>query len=152
MQPLTFLSFSILCLILAGSEENLLNIQHTGTAEPFRIALAEPVAYTNLATQWWGRTGTVRTDKVRFYGDPIDAILLMGTPLAETVSFHPHHKRWALTGTLRWDSTGTPLCELIDGGILLLIRYLYQFTAWITSQRWALTGACCNSSGSFAPF
>jgi hypothetical protein len=52
MQPLTFLSFSILFLTLAGSEENLLNIQHTGTAEPFRIALAEPVTYTNLATQW----------------------------------------------------------------------------------------------------
>src|ERR687894_536381 len=29
-------------------------IQHPGTAEPFRIAPAEPVAYTNLVKQWQG--------------------------------------------------------------------------------------------------
>jgi hypothetical protein len=42
------LSFSILLLALAGSEENLLTFSTPGTAEPFRIAPAEPVAYTNL--------------------------------------------------------------------------------------------------------
>jgi hypothetical protein len=35
-------------LTLAGSEENLLKAQHPGTAEPFRIAPAKPVAYTSL--------------------------------------------------------------------------------------------------------
>jgi hypothetical protein len=37
-------------LTLAGSEENLLKAQHPGTAEPFRIAPAKPVAYTSLVT------------------------------------------------------------------------------------------------------
>jgi hypothetical protein len=44
------LSSSILLLTLAGSEENLLKAQHPGTAEPFRIAPAKPVAYTSLVT------------------------------------------------------------------------------------------------------
>jgi hypothetical protein len=35
-------------LTWAGSEENLLKTQHPGTAEPFRIAPAKPVAYTSL--------------------------------------------------------------------------------------------------------
>jgi hypothetical protein len=45
------LSFSILLLTWAGSEENLLKTQHPGTAEPFRIAPAKPVAYTSLVTR-----------------------------------------------------------------------------------------------------
>jgi hypothetical protein len=36
---------------LAGSEENLLKARYPGTAEPFRIAPAKPVAYTSLVKQ-----------------------------------------------------------------------------------------------------